>query len=238
MNVCKVNRFVNWPNNNIKNRNGAAMSLDSSPSPRSRLPILIAAAASIALLPACGPSKPPGGGMQMPPAQVVVANVQPASIPIVFEYVGQTAGSKEVEVRARVPGILERKLFNEGAWVKSGQTLFVIDPKPLEAQTAAVQADLARAQAQKAWNDREAARLRPLAERHAIGQKEADDAVSQAELAAASVRSAQAKLDETRLSLGYTRLVAPVSIGAEARGNAELGADGQVQKETRHGQHP
>jgi membrane fusion protein (multidrug efflux system) len=211
MNVCKVNRFVNWPNNNTKNRNGAAMSLDSSPLPRSRLPILIAAAASIALLPACGPSKPPGGGMQMPPAQVVVANVQPASIPIVFEYVGQTAGSKEVEVRARVPGILERKLFNEGAWVKSGQPLFVIDPKPLEAQTAAVQADLARAQAQKAWNDREAARLRPLAERHAIGQKEADDAVSQAELAAASVRSAQAKLDETRLSLGYTRVVAPVS---------------------------
>jgi membrane fusion protein (multidrug efflux system) len=212
MNVCKVSRFVNYySNNNVKSRYGAAMSLDSPSLPRLRAPILIAAAAAVALSSACGPSKPPGGGMQMPPAQVVVGNVQPASIPIMFEYVGQTAGSKEVEVRARVPGILERKLFNEGAWVKSGQPLFIIDPKPLEAQTAAVQADLARAQAQKAWNDREAARLRPLAERHAIGQKEADDAVSQAELAAASVRSAQAKLDETRLSLGYTRVVAPVS---------------------------
>jgi membrane fusion protein (multidrug efflux system) len=147
----------------------------------------------------------------MPPAQVVVQKVEPTSIPVVFEYVGQTTGSKEVEVRARVGGILERRLFNEGAWVKAGQPLFIIDPKPLEAQTAAAQADLARAQAQKAWNDREAARLAPLAERHAIGQKEADDAKSQAELAAAQMKSAQAKLDETRLSLGYTRVVAPVS---------------------------
>jgi membrane fusion protein (multidrug efflux system) len=147
----------------------------------------------------------------LPPAQVVVAPVQPTSIPVVFEYVGQAVGSKEVEVRARVGGILERKLFEEGAYVKAGQSLFIIDPKPLEAQSAAAAADLARAQAQKAWNDREAARLGPLAERHAIGQKEADDAKSQAELAAAQVRAAQARLEETKLNLGYTRVVAPVS---------------------------
>ena len=65
--------------------------------------------------------------------------------------------------------------------------------------------------ASKAQSDREVARLKPLAEKHAVGQKEADDAVSNAELAAASVKAAQAKLDEVKLSLGYTRVVAPIA---------------------------
>lgn len=188
------------------------MFLASLHSTRRTARVAVVAVIAAAALASCGQSQQAGGGMRgFPPAQVVVANAQPTSIPVVFEYVGQTIGSKEVEVRARVSGILERKLFDEGASVKAGQPLFIIDPKPLEAQTAAAQADLAHAQAQKAWNDREAARLRPLAERHAIGQKEADDAMSQAELAEAAVKSAQAKLDETRLSLGYTRVIAPAS---------------------------
>src|SRR5687767_14849389 len=87
---------------------GAAMS-------RSHLLTLTAAAFLVA---ACGQSQPPGGGMHgMPPAQVVVGTVQPASIPVVFEYVGQTNGSKEVEVRSRVGGILERRMFQEGSRV-------------------------------------------------------------------------------------------------------------------------
>jgi membrane fusion protein (multidrug efflux system) len=137
--------------------------------------------------------------------------VQPSAVPATYEYVGQTAGSKEVEVRARVTGILEQKLFQEGASVKAGQVLFVIDPKPLTAQAAALEADVVRAQAQKAQSDREVARLKPLAEKKAVGQKEADDAMSNAELAAASVKAAQAKLDEVKLSLGYTRVVAPIA---------------------------
>ncbi len=208
MNVCKVGRFVKG-RRNFKNRHGVLMPFLTAT--RSRARTVVATATVVVLVTACGQSQPPGGGMHgMPPAQVVVASVQPTSIPVVFEYVGQTLGSKEVEVRARVSGILERKLFDEGARVKAGQPLFIIDPKPFEAQSAAAQADLARAQAQKAWNDREATRLRPLAERHAIGQKEADDAQSQAELAAAAVNAAQAKFDETKLNLGYTRVVAPV----------------------------
>ena len=94
--------------------------------------------------------------------------------------------------------------------MKAGQVLFVIDPKPLAAQAAALEADLVRAQAQRAQADREVARLKPLAEKRAVGQKEADDAMSNAELAAASVKAAQAKLDEVKLSLGYTRVVAPI----------------------------
>ena len=169
------------------------------------LPLLVAAA-----LAACGKA-PDAGFHGFPPAEVTTIKVEPKTLPASYEYVGQTTGSKEVEVRARVTGILEKKLFQEGAWVKAGQTLFVIDPKPLQAQTAAVDAELTRAQAQLAWNQREVARLKPLAERKAIGQKEADDAVSGAEIAAAQLKAAEAKLAEIKLNLGYTNVSAPIN---------------------------
>ncbi len=147
----------------------------------------------------------------MPPASVTTVKVQPRTLPATFEYVGQTTGSKEVEVRARVTGILEKKLFQEGAPVKAGQVLFVIDPKPLAAQTAALEAEVVRAQAQQAQATRELARLKPLAERKAVGQKEADDAQSNVELANAAVRAAEARLAEIKLNLGYTQVTAPIA---------------------------
>jgi membrane fusion protein (multidrug efflux system) len=179
-----------------------------------RHPFRIAAIATAALLSACEPSQSQqeGGGFPaFPPAEVTLIAVEPKSIPVAFEYVGQAIGSKEVEVRSRVSGILEKRLFKEGAPVKRGQVLFIVDPKPFEAQTASAEADLARAQAQLSQATREAGRLKPLAERKAIGQKEYDDAVSASELAAASVKAAEARLREARLSLGYARVVAPIS---------------------------
>jgi membrane fusion protein, multidrug efflux system len=164
---------------------------------------------SILLLTGCG--KSPQGGFAPPPAQVTTAVAVPKDFPAAFEYVGQTQGSKDVEVRARVTGILEKRLYQEGSPVKAGQPLFTIDPKLYAAQAAAAQADLTRAVAQKAQADRERARLVPLAERKAIGQKEADDATSTAELAAANVQAMQAKVDELKLNLGYTHVVAPIS---------------------------
>src|SRR3954469_19250533 len=130
----------------------------------SRLDIRLLALLAVAALSACGSSQQQAGGFPgFPPADVTLMTVEAKSIPVTFEYVGQALGSKEVEVRARVGGILEKRLFKEGAPVKSGQTLFVIDPKPYEAQQASVEADLARAQAQLAQATREAARLKPLA---------------------------------------------------------------------------
>ncbi|MEP7276006.1 MAG: efflux RND transporter periplasmic adaptor subunit [Betaproteobacteria bacterium] len=179
---------------------------------QARLAHLAAALVAALAVAACGDTKQAAGGFHgFPPADVTLYTVEPKDIPVTFEYVGQAVGSKEVEVRARVGGILEKRLFKEGAPVKAGQTLFVLDQKPLEAQAASVEADLARAQAQLAQAQREAARLKPLAEKKAIGQKEYDDAVSTGELAAASVKAAEAKLRESRLSLGYARVVAPVS---------------------------
>ena len=164
------------------------------------------------VLAACG--KPPqqaGGFHGFPPAPVTVQAVTPQTFPVSFEYVGQTQGSKDVEVRARVTGIIEKRLYQEGSFVKAGQPLFVIDARPYQAQVAAANADVARAQAQKAQADRELARLKPLAERKAIGQKEADDAASAADLAAAAVKASQAKLAELSLNLGYTKVLAPIS---------------------------
>ena len=164
------------------------------------------------VLTACGQSQQQGAGSHgMPPADVTTIKLQPKTLPATFEYVGQTTGSKEVEVRARVTGIVEKKLFQEGTWVKARQPLFVIDPKPLAAQTAALEAEVVRAQAQQAQAARELSRLKPLAEKRAVGQKEADDAQSSLELAAAAVRAAEARLAEIKLNLGYTQVRAPIA---------------------------
>jgi len=171
--------------------------------------MLVAAAAALVLA-GCGQGQH-GGPHGFPPAQVTIAEVTARDLPVSWEYVGQTTGSKDVEVRARVTGILEKRLYTEGGPVRPGQPLFEIDPKPLQAQYNAVQADVARSQAAVAQAEREAARLKPLAERRAVGQKEADDAVSNAELARASLKAAEARAAEVQLSLGYTKVNAPVA---------------------------
>ena len=170
----------------------------------------ITALAAVLLVASCGQQQH-GGFHGFPPAQVTTLVLQPKSLPVTYEYVGQTLGSKEVEVRARVGGILEKRLYTEGGWVKAGQPMFLIDPKPLEAQVAAAEAEVARVHAQVTQAERELARLKPLAERRAVGQKEADDAQSNLDLARAAEKSAAAKLSEVRLSLGYTRVNAPLT---------------------------
>jgi membrane fusion protein (multidrug efflux system) len=184
--------------------------------------VALALAAAALAVAGCGPSQQ-GGFHGFPPAAVTVEVVQPRTLPVSYEYVGQTAGSKDVEVRARVTGILEKRLYAEGAPVKAGQLLFTIDPKPLEAQSAAAEAEVARAQAQLAQGEREYARLKPLADKRAVGQKEADDAASAIDYAKAAVKSAQAKLAEVNLSLGYTRVAAPIN-GLSSRANKSEGS--------------
>jgi len=179
--------------------------------PVPKLALVVVVLGSVAVA-ACGPQQPKGaGGMAFPPAEVVTETAQPAAFPVTFEYVAQAVGSKDAEVRARVTGIVEKRLYQEGARVKAGQPLFLIDPRPYEAQLAAAEAEIARAEAERSRAQREAARLKPLAEKRAIGQKEADDAQSQAELAAAAIKAAQARLTEAKLNLSYTRVLAPIS---------------------------
>src|SRR5262249_22264577 len=150
-----------------------------------------------------------GGGM--PPPEVNVATVRLQTLQVTFEYTGQTAGSREVEVRARVTGILLKRNFAEGKPVKQGQSLFTIDPAPFEAAFARAQADVAAAEARLDQAQRNAARLKPLYAEKAVSQKEYDDAVSAESIGAADVKSARARLGEAKLNLEYTRVESPVS---------------------------
>lgn len=180
-----------------------------------RLHPVLAVCVSV-LLAACDSSsgKPaahggPGGGM--PPAAVSTMTVQPRAVLAPFEYTGQTAGSREVEVRARVRGILLSRNFTEGATVKKGQSLYTIDPAPFRAALAKAEADLAGAAARLEQAKRNAGRLRPLYAEKAVSQKDFDDAASAEAIGEADLKAAQARLAEARLDLEYTRVEAPVS---------------------------
>ena len=175
-------------------------------------PSRIGAVALLVLgLAACNRGQHQGGFAGFPPAAVTLAEVKTTTVPLRFEYVGQTAGSKEAEVRARVQGILERRAYQEGGRVAAGQTLFIIDPKPYAVMVAQNEATLAQAQAELAQAKRNVERLRTLIQENAISKKEYDDALSAEETAGAGVKLAQAKIAESRLNLGYTTVVAPVA---------------------------
>jgi membrane fusion protein (multidrug efflux system) len=159
--------------------------------------------------PAAAPGAHPGGGF--PPPVVTVASVEPKDLPVTYEYPAQTAGYREVEVRARVTGILEHRNYREGAPVKQGQSLFTIDPQPFRVALARAEADVAVAEARLAQARRDVKRLRPVIEARAISQKEFDDAVSAEQVADAEVKSARARVNEAKLNLQYTRVEAPIA---------------------------
>jgi membrane fusion protein (multidrug efflux system) len=169
------------------------------------------AALPLALV-ACGPATGAAGGAgAMPPPEVSVITVQAKAQPVDMEYTGQTAGSRETEVRARVNGILNKRLYEEGALVKAGTPLFQIDPATFQNQLASAEAAVALAQAKAAQVQRDHARLAPLALEKAVSQKDLDDSQSAIETTQATLKQAQAQANEARLNLGYTRVLAPIS---------------------------
>jgi membrane fusion protein (multidrug efflux system) len=176
----------------------------------------------LSLLAACGPQGA-GAPHGFPPAPVAVVTVAPADLPVEYEYVGQTAGSREVEIRARVTGILQKRNYTEGAQVRAGQSLFTLDPAPYQTAAAKAEADLASAEARLAQAERQAARLKPLIEARAVSQKDYDDAVSAAQVARADMKGAQARLNEARLNIGYARVESPLT-GVASRSLKSEGA--------------
>ncbi len=159
----------------------------------------------------CGGQADPGAGMAFPPPQVNVVTLVAQDIPVEREYVGQTKGSREVEIRARVGGIIEQRVYEEGSHVDAGAVLFRLDPKSYQAQLAAAEAVLSRTQAQYNQAEREWQRLKPLAADKVISRKALDDAQSAYELAAADVKAASAAVSEARLQLDYTQITAPIA---------------------------
>lgn len=167
------------------------------------------------LLTACGPSAQspegaggPPGGMALP---VTAITVQPQPVPITLDVVGQAEGSKEVEVRARVSGIVDKKLYTEGDTVKAGAVLFMIDPVPYESALAQARASLAQEKANLERAQREGTRLKTLAEEKAISQREYDDATSTLKTSQAQLAASEARVRDAELNLSYTRVTAPIA---------------------------
>ena len=164
-----------------------------------------------AVLAGCAGNAQEATGPAMPPPAVAVMDVVPHAVPVVREYVGQTMGSREVEIHARVTGIIEHRLYEEGSVVEAGAPLFRIDPKPFEVMEAAAEADLAEASAHLERAERDRSRLESLAAAQAVSRKAIDDARSEVALAAAAVQRAEAALRDARIQLGYTTVTAPIS---------------------------
>jgi len=171
-------------------------------------PLLLAASA-LALLAGCSRPEPPAA--QQPPIPVSVATVQAQVLPVTFEFVGQTESSQQVEIRARVNGFLDKRVYTEGAFVKAGDLLFLMDPKPFEADLQAARAEMAQQQARLATARANLARVQPLVADNALAAKDLDEATGQAQAAAAAVEAASARITEAQLKLGYTRITAPLS---------------------------
>ena len=171
---------------------------------RRLLPISLLAAALFA--PGCGKKE----AAAPPPPEVYVTPVVVKDVPVYLELVGQTRGSQDVEIRARVEGYLESVRFTEGTFVTKGTPLYQIDPKPFEATLAAAKADLATARARLQKTSNDVARYEPLVAQKAISQQELDNALSARDAAKAQVDAAAAAVDRATLDLGYTSIAAPL----------------------------
>jgi len=150
-------------------------------------------------------------GGAMPAMPVSTVTLQATTVPISAEAVAQTEGAKEVEIRPRVGGILLKKLFEEGAPIKAGQTMFLIDPVPFQIALSNAKAQLAQQKARLEQTQREAQRLQVLVATQSISQREADNATSDNALARAGLAQYEAAVREAELNLSYTNVTSPIS---------------------------
>jgi membrane fusion protein (multidrug efflux system) len=181
-----------------------------------------AAAAFLALIiAACG--KPPQQSGP-PPTEVSVVKVDRRPVPIELTYMARTAGVREVEVRARVSGILLRRLYTEGSRVKEGDLLFRIDPAPYAAEVERARAQVAVEQARSDEAAQQKRRADPLVEQGVVSKREYDEAVAAAASTQAALEAAKADLRKARLDLSYTDVRAPITglTSREARSEGSL----------------
>jgi membrane fusion protein (multidrug efflux system) len=147
----------------------------------------------------------------MPPPEVGVVTLQPGTVPLQRDLVGRLAAYRSADVRARVPGVVQRRVYEEGSDVARGQVLFLIDPAPLRAALGQSQASLAQAQATYANAQAVADRVRKLLPQKFISQSDYDNAIAAERSAAAAVQAARATVESSTINLGYATVRAPVS---------------------------
>jgi membrane fusion protein (multidrug efflux system) len=162
----------------------------------------------VALVAACG--KEAGAPAGRPPVDVTTITVAPRDTPVSFEFVGQTESSREVEIRARVEGFLEKRLYKEGELVQAGQPMFQMDRKPFEAALQSARGQLAQQRAALSVAVADLARVKPLAAQNALSPKDLDQAVGNEEKAKAAVFAAEGQVQTAELNLGYTSIASPL----------------------------
>jgi membrane fusion protein (multidrug efflux system) len=166
---------------------------------------LLALAAALA---ACGHPAPPP---TFPPTEVDALEVRPRDLPLALEYAAQLRGVREVEVRARVSGILLERRYEEGQPVKAGDLLFRIDPAPFRAEAERARAELGVQQATLQQARRERDRIVPLFDQKLASQRDRDTSIAAFETSQAAVTAAEAALKSAELNLSYTDVRAPIA---------------------------
>ncbi|WP_279251027.1 efflux RND transporter periplasmic adaptor subunit [Candidatus Marimicrobium litorale] len=170
------------------------------------------------LLTACGDSDT----LKAPVPEIAVVKVVERDTPITQDFVGQTRGSTDIPIRARVEGFLESRNFREGGEVTQGQLLYTIDPLPFKAKVFEAEGRLAEARTKLAKAKADLDRIEPLAKMNAVSQQDLDGAVAQRDAAEGSVKAAEAQLDLANIELGYTRIQSPID-GIIGISEAEVG---------------
>ncbi|MCJ8158045.1 efflux RND transporter periplasmic adaptor subunit [Sphingomonas sp. LaA6.9] len=178
-----------------------------------------ALAATLLALAGCSGGEQPAP----PPPAVDIITIRPQAIDNVIELPGRIQAVRTAEVRARVNGIVERRLYEEGTDVRAGQPLFQIDPRELRASLNAALATLSRNQATAANAQQDVQRYQGLITDQAISKQEYDAAVARLRTAQADVALARAQVESARLNLGYSTVTAPIS-GRAGRGQVTEGA--------------
>ena len=178
---------------------------------RAVLPILAVFVAAIATGCSKGDQAADGpAGGQAPPPEVGVLTLQPGDAALTKDLVGRLAPYRSADVRARVAGVLQKRVYEEGSDVRKGQLLFVIDPAPLQAALSQAQGSLAQAQANHANARAAADRARTLLPQKFISQADYDNALAAERTGAASVQAAKAAVDAARINLGYASVRSPI----------------------------
>ena len=159
----------------------------------------------------CEEKKVIAGPMQMPPAAVTFVPVTAETVTLTRDLPGRIDAVRVAEVRARVPGILLKKSYQEGADVEAGDVLFEIDPAPLEVAQSSAAAALARAEAAAKQASNQVKRFRELVAVNAVSKQDADDSESAVIIAQADVEAAVAVVSSAKLNLGYATVTAPIA---------------------------
>jgi membrane fusion protein (multidrug efflux system) len=147
--------------------------------------------------------------VESPPTVQTVDTVQ-QDVPVYTEWIGTTDGNINAEIRAQVQGYLISQNYREGDFVRKGQTLFEIDPRPFQAALDQAKGQLAQQQAKWTTAKADLAKIAPLARQNALSKKDLDDATGVEEAAHADVISAEATVYKATLDLGFTRIESPI----------------------------